>query len=314
LAFVWFGEWIGMKSTFVRADAISALVVALIVIYVSWQLGKRTVDALLDRAPQGLAEQIVAAVERVEHVQHVIRVRVRGSGNQVFVDLRIAVPRHLSFEESHAVTHQVQNAVHSIAADADIVITPVPIAENEGVLERIQAVAERGHFDIHNITTHLTKSGMWIDLDLEVPPAVSFENAHAMATDLENQLRAEFKSNPILMDEKTKDVSRIADINVHIEPLAEELVRGAELSPVEKAKYIERIDAIRTEISHARACQDIDVQRLNGNVYLAFHLVLDAQLSVADAHSIAEEMENRLRREFPQLGRVMIHAEPFVKK
>jgi divalent metal cation (Fe/Co/Zn/Cd) transporter len=40
-------------------------------------------------------------------------------------------------------------------------------------------------------------------------------------------------------------------------------------------------------------------------------LLIDADLSLADVHSIAEEMENRLRREFPKLGRVMIHAEPF---
>jgi divalent metal cation (Fe/Co/Zn/Cd) transporter len=49
-------------------------------------------------------------------------------------------------------------------------------------------------------------------------------------------------------------------------------------------------------------------------VYLAFHLLIDPQLSVADVHSVCEEMENRLRREFPQLGRVMIHAEPYINQ
>jgi divalent metal cation (Fe/Co/Zn/Cd) transporter len=38
---------------------------------------------------------------------------------------------------------------------------------------------------------------------------------------------------------------------------------------------------------------------------------LDAELSLADVHSVTEEMENRLRREFVELGRVVIHAEPF---
>ncbi|MBI5035108.1 MAG: cation-efflux pump [Chloroflexi bacterium] len=313
LALVWIGDAIGQKSILVRADAVAAFLVALIVTFVSYRLGRRTIDALLDRAPEGMAEQIASAVQQVEHVRGVLRARVRGSGNQIFVDLRIAVPRHLSFEESHAVTNQVQDAVRSIAPAADIVITPVPVAEDEGVLERIQAVAERGHFDVHNITTHLTKRGVWIDLDLEVPPAVSFEDAHAMATDLENRLRAEFKARPPKNDDQAKELTRVADINVHIEPVAEELVAGAELSSSEKAKFAERINVIRSEISHTRAIQDIDVQRLNGSVYLAFHLVIDAQLSIAQVHSIAEEMENRLRREFPQLGRVMIHAEPYKK-
>ncbi len=314
LALVRLGQVIGQKSILVRADALAALVVALIVIYVSVQLGRRTIDALLDRAPHGLAEQIVAAVERVDGVQRVLRRRVRGSGNQTFVDMSVAVPRHLSFEESHAVTHQVRDAVHSVAPSADVVIHTVPVAEDEGVLERIQAVAERGHFDVHNVATHLTKQGMWIDLDLEVPPHVSFERAHAMATDLESILHAEFaKAKFTPSDDDAENIHRIADINVHIEPRAEELVKGAELNPDERAKYVARIDAIRVSIEHARECREIDVQRLNGRVYLAFHLLIDSHLSVADVHSIAEEMENRLRREFPHLGRVVVHAEPYRK-
>jgi cation diffusion facilitator family transporter len=310
LALVWIGETIGMKSIFMRADAVAALAVALIVIRVSWQLGKRTIDVLLDRAPEGMAEEIIAAVQRVDHVRHVMSARVRGSGARIFVDLRVAVPRHLSFEESHAVTDQVQDAVHAVAPGADIVITPVPTSENEGVLERIQVVAERGHFDVHNITTHLTDSRMWIDLDLEVSPAMSFENAHALATDLEDRLQDEFKSHPIPAGDNSKDISRVADINVHIEPSAEELVTGTELLPSERAKYHESIYAILSQIPHTHACRDIDIQWLEGNLYLAFHLLLDAQLSVSEVHSVSEDMENRLRREFPQLGRVVIHAEP----
>ncbi len=306
LGFVWLGEQIGQKEMFVRADAIAAFIVALIVIWVSVQLGKRTIDALLDTAPHGLAEQITAAVSRVSDVQRVQRTRVRGSGSQVFVELRVAVPRHLSFEESHEITHQIRGAVHSVSPNADVVVTPVPIAENEGIFETIQSIAARGHFAIHNISTHLTKKGMWIDLDLEVDPSITFDKAHAIATDLETRLHAELGAS--------KDSQRIADINIHIEPRAEELIKGNELAPSEAAKYVGQIRAYCGEIPHVRACQDIDVQQLDGQVYLAFHMQMDTDLSIADVHSATEEMENRLRREFPRLGRVVIHAEPYAKR
>lgn len=302
LVFVKFGEATGQQSIFVRADAVAALVVALIVIYVSLQLGGRTVDALLDRAPRGLAGQISTAALRVAQVRSVMQTRVRGSGNQVFVDLRVAVPRHLSFEESHAVTHQVQDAVRAISPNADVVVHTVPAAENEGVLEKIQSVAASGHFAVHNVTTHLTQRGMWIDLDLEVDPKSTFERAHALATDLEAQLRAELAST-----------RQVADVNVHIEPREEGLTKGVELVPGHASAYIERMDAVRREIPHARECQDIALQELNGRVYLSLHLLIDPDRPIAEVHSIAEDMENRLRREFPQLGRVMIHAEPYRK-
>ena len=138
LGFVWFGEQIKQKDIFVRADAIAAFVVALIVIWVSVQLGRRTVDALLDSAPRGLAAQITAAVSRIGEVHRVMQTRVRGSGSQVFVDLRVAVPRHLSFEESHAVTHQIRDAVRSVSPNSDVVVTTVPVVTGIGSCHNVE--------------------------------------------------------------------------------------------------------------------------------------------------------------------------------
>lgn len=302
LSLVWLGGQIGQKEIFMRADAIAALIVALIVISISAQLGKRTVDALLDSAPRGLAENITDAVARVPHVQRVIRTRVRGSGNQVFAELHVAIPRHLSLEESHMVTQRIRATVRTLVPNADVVVTTTPSADNEGVVETIQAVAARNHLAVHNISTHQTPKGLLVDLDLEVAPSVSFGQAHQVATDLETYVRAELGAR--------QDALPIADVNVHIEPRAQELVRGHDLAPAEAARYIERLRAIAATLPHVRACREIDLQRANNRVYLACHLRLDAHLSVAEVHSLTEELENRLRREFPALGRVVIHAEP----
>jgi cation diffusion facilitator family transporter len=312
LALVALGGRLGHREMFMRADAVAAFLVAVIVIYVSVRLGKRTIDGLLDTAPQGLAARVTQAVGQILDVHHVLQVRARGAGAHLFVELRVAVPRHLSFEESHAVTHRIRNVVHALAPNADVTVMTVPIAADEGVLEVIEAVAARGKHAVHNITTHLSQRGLWIDLDLEVDPQLTFEAAHALASDLETQLRVELGQSPV-PGEREDGPARIADINVHIEPRAEALVQGLDLPPDEASTFIERIEAIHRMIPHARACQDIDVQQLAGRVYLAFHLLLDAELSIDEVHAAAEEMENRLRREFPQLGRVMIHTEPFVE-
>ena len=315
LGLVRLGAATGHKSVFMSADAVAALIVALFVIHVSVRLGRRTVDALLDRAPSGLAGQISAVVARVENVRGVKQIRVRDSGNQIFVDLRVAVPRYLSFEESHAVTHQIRDAVHTVAPNADVVAKAVPTADDEGILERIQAVAACGHFAVHNISTHLTKRGLWIDLDLEVAPDLSFEQAHALATQLETQLRVDLNRAQSSTRARSERAERLGvmDINVHIEPRAGSLVEGEELRRRDAAEYIARIEANRREIPRTHHCQDVQVQQVDGRIYLAFHLLVDADLPVAEVHGIAEEMENRLRREFPQLGRVVIHTEP-VKK
>ncbi len=300
LALVGLGELTRQQTLFVKADALAALIVALIVIGVSVRLGARAMDALLDRAPRGLAGEIGAAAAKVEGVRAVKSARVRGVGSQVFADLQIDVPRRLSFEESHAVESRVEEVVRQIAPEADVVVHANPVAENEGVLEKIHAVAVRGSFAVHNITTHWTRRGLWIDLDLEVDPSMSFERAHTLSHELEARFRAELAD------------ARVADVNIHIEPRDQEMLPAIEIKADAAARYAERINAIQREIPHSRECQDIVLQNLGDEMYLSFHLIIDANRSIAEVHTIAEEMERRLRREFAELGRVVIHTEPAV--
>ncbi len=302
LGLVRYGESTGSAAAFMRADAAAAVVVALIVVWVSLRLGKRTVDALLDHAPHGLVEQFYEALSGISGIRRVSRVRVRNVGSQVFVDLNVDVPRHLSFEESHAVTERARAAVCAVAKGADVVVHAHPVAENERVFDRVRSVAARTHASVHNITTHGTERGIWIDLDLEVDPKLSFENAHRLATELESELRAE-------LNEGSLD-SPIADVRVHIEPRSEDLESGSEIDTSEAARYRDRIAVICRELEHVRGCRDIELHRMKGRVYLSLQLLVDAGRSIAEVHGVAERLEGRLRLEFPQLGRVVIHTEP----
>ncbi|MBN1569085.1 MAG: cation-efflux pump [Acidobacteria bacterium] len=303
LALVRFGESRGGDaSLFARADAVAALIVAGIVIFVSLRLGKRTVDALLDRAPSGLAEQVARSVGKINGIQRVSQTRVRNAGNRMFVDLTVDVPRHLSFEESHRLAEQAQETVRSISPNADVVVHAEPVAETEGILETIQTVAAREHLSVHNITTHSTDRGMWIDLDLEVDPNLSFERAHEQATNLEISLRSEIMAS--------NTPTAIADINVHIEPRGEESAKGIPLSLPEADRYVQKIKAIGLELKGSGGAHQVELHEMGGRIYLSLHLLINAGIPIAEAHILAEEMENRLRHEFPELGRVVIHTEP----
>ena len=71
-----------------------------------------------------------------------------------------------------------------------------------------------------------------------------------------------------------------------------------------------RIQAICGGIAHTSGCQDVELHGIKGNLYLSLHLLIDRERPISEVHGIAEELESRLRIEFPQLGRIVIHAEP----
>jgi cation diffusion facilitator family transporter len=109
-----------------QADAVAALFVAAIVVVVSVQLGKRTVEALLDAVPEGMVQDIAHAVEALPGVVGCHQVRVRPSGPYLFVDIHVVMPGGQNLEEAHALTGAIEEAVRKVAPGADVVVHPEP--------------------------------------------------------------------------------------------------------------------------------------------------------------------------------------------
>lgn len=95
------------------ADSIAALIVAAIVIYVCYRLGKRAIDVLLDRAPEGLEDTVYATVAEIPEIASVENIRVRSSGADVFVDLSISVDPALSISEAHDIADRFESLLCS---------------------------------------------------------------------------------------------------------------------------------------------------------------------------------------------------------
>jgi len=111
-----------------KADAVAALVVAVIVIFVSGELGFRSIQALLDAAPKnGEREKIIETVTALKQVQDVHAVRIRPSGAGWFVDMHVTMKGNLSLAESHAVTEKIETIVAGILPKSDVTVHVEPI-------------------------------------------------------------------------------------------------------------------------------------------------------------------------------------------
>ncbi|MCL4529448.1 MAG: cation diffusion facilitator family transporter [Chloroflexi bacterium] len=110
-----------------EADAIAALVVALIVIYVSGELGWRTISALLDTAPDGMTEKIIAKVRRMKGVHDCHAVRIRPSGARWFVDLHVTMDGARTLNETHAITERIEKRVHELLPNSDVTVHVEPL-------------------------------------------------------------------------------------------------------------------------------------------------------------------------------------------
>jgi len=298
LVLVWLGHHVltGESGLLNKADAVAALGVAFIVLFISYRLGKRTIDVLLDSAPAGLKDQIVAAANEVEGVLHAGKVRLRRSGARIFVDMTIEVDRNLSFERTHAIADGVEARIQAIAPGSDVVIHTDPREiERENMARRIRAIAERNQIPVHNISIHEDHGEIHVDLHLEVDDHLLLHQAHDLASHVERDLRA--------------DIPSIARVNTHIESRGTSVASGRDVTAEEPA-LVARIKRIADGIVGRDCCHNILIRRQDGRFSVSLHCAFEPDLPVIEAHRLSSRIEEALRSELPGIEQVLVHTEP----
>jgi cation diffusion facilitator family transporter len=119
-------EWVPSLAFLRQADSVAAIMVGLIVVYVSIKLGVRTIQALLDVAPSGIEKRIISAVEVLPDVKGCHNVRVRYSGPQLFVDIHILVDGNQTLKEAHDLTEEIERVIQKLIPNADVTVHPEP--------------------------------------------------------------------------------------------------------------------------------------------------------------------------------------------
>src|SRR5579864_3243773 len=174
-------------------DAAAAVAVAIMIAMLGMRLARSTVETLTDRAPEGVAEQVTAAIRTVPGVVDVERLRLRMVGSTHFIDAIVQVPRTYPIDRVDDIKRKAQAAVSAAIEDADLTFTAVPVArDNESVRERIMVIARNSGLAVHHVTVHDLGDKLTVSIDLEVDGEMALMAAHDIAQGLERNIRDEF--------------------------------------------------------------------------------------------------------------------------
>lgn len=295
---VWAGEaW--HLPWLIYADALAGLTVAAFILWVGSQLGRRTLDALLDAAPKGLQSQITEAVSQMEGVLQVQRVRVRRAGNRHFVDATVSVARTSSLEQVHLLTDAIERRVGEIVPSDVIVHTEPRAPGNEHLFESIRAEAQRLGLAIHDLSATQLDGQLFVELHMEVDENLSLRDAHRLATELEEAIRG-------LRGAHT-------EINIHIEPLGKHIAtpetQAGEMRQLELdvEAFLNRLPSEYDELIN---CHDVRVRQVEHHILVSCHCAMRGEYSITRIHDVTAALEDRVKEKFPQVSRVTIHPEP----
>jgi cation diffusion facilitator family transporter len=282
---------------YIWVDAVAAILVALLVLFVSYRLGKRTIDALMDRVPEGLYEQVLDTLRHVEGVEEVRSIRVRPSGAKVFVDTTIAVQRTTAFQEAHAIMDGIEQAIHARHKEIDIVVHAEPAESNdESIADKVRLIVGRnGNRPPHNLEVHYVNGQYHVAFDVEYEEGISFVAAHELTDQIEREIRSE--------------IPAIEHLTIHMEQ--DEPDPKTVTGHSEEDEHLQRsIKKLIDAADHVVTCTNVRLLRIGDRFNLAVDCTIERDRTLEEVHRIVSRLETTLYDNFPQLRRVVIHAEP----
>ncbi len=285
--------WLG----FGFADALAALVVAVFVAHAAWDLGKQTLNNLLDAAPAGTTAEITASVEQVNGVLGIRQLRVRPAGPTLFVDLTVDVPRTLAVSRLDAMRSDIAQKISAQFdnADCSIQLNPV-VLDTETAFDKVALIAEKHDLKTHHLAVQNLGGRLAVSFDVEMDASTPLLLAHDKATALETEIR----------DGLGTDV----EVESHIEPLEPRLLEGAAPTP----KIVKSIETTLAKLAkREKQLSDLHNIRIRTNasgLYVHYHCRFEPALTIADVHAVTDRIEVAIMAENSSIKRVVAHAEP----
>jgi cation diffusion facilitator family transporter len=280
------------------ADPIAAILVAGIILYITWHLARRTIDALTDATPaeaRAQNPQLIRELASIDGVLSVDRVRTRRSGPSYFADVTLGMPRNLTFQRSEQITLAATDAIRRHLPGADVVVHSIPTASRaESIHDRIRAVAARSNLAIHDVSVQEYNHQLHVEQHLEVDETMSLAAAHALVTQLESEM--------------SREIPEIFSILTHIE---------SEPATIERPVSLERDRQLEVRLRRAAQAfpeildiHDVLVTRIQDRIQVNCHCTLPDDLPMSKVHEIITALENAFKLDCPEVSRLLIHPEP----
>jgi cation diffusion facilitator family transporter len=278
------------RNGYPSGDSIAALFVALLVLGAAARLIRANVDVLMDRAPAAADAAARAAVEGLRPAVQLRRLRIRQAGGRQFADVVIGVESIAAVGQGHAAADAVEEALERALPGCDVVVHVEPL-EGVGLHDRVHvaALAVPRVREIHNLVIVDVGGRTELSLHLKLPGKLSLEEAHAVAEEVEQAI--------------CLAVPEVDSVQTHLEPLNEPLAGS------EEALDSGTVERIVREVT-GTAPRKVRFLRTGEGLVALLTLGLDSRSSLVEAHARASEIEERIRREQPEIADVVVHTEP----
>ncbi|BEG98430.1 cation diffusion facilitator family transporter [Bacteroides sedimenti] len=111
---------------FYFADSVAALFVAILVVSVSLRLGKKSIDVLLDKAPEEKIRLVEEKLHSIAEVKSFHGLKVRSAGADTFIKVNVHFDSRLTLTEVHNICDKIEKEINMLINRSEVYIHAEP--------------------------------------------------------------------------------------------------------------------------------------------------------------------------------------------
>lgn len=178
-------------------------------------------------------------------------------------------------------------AAFGILRSSSEVLTDVAVADPDQLASIVRAVP--GVTAVAGVRSRGSAEATYVDLNIKVNPAMGTEQAHAVASEVERRIATAMPA--------------VIDTVVHIEPEWDGVDASGWEGLALQLRQIADGQGLGLHDLHAHVERD-------GGLAVEVHLEMASELSLGEAHVVADNFEQRSHAAMPQLRSLVTHLEP----
>jgi cation diffusion facilitator family transporter len=174
-------------------------------------------------------------------------------------------------------------AARLMRTNVDVLMDRVPVEAEAAARAAIAGI--RPGVDLKRLRMREAGGRQFADVVIGVPPGAAVGQGHAAADSVEDAVQAALPRS---------------DVVVHVEP-------------DQAAGIRERAQAAALSVPRVREVHNVNVLVVEGRTEVSLHLKLPGDLSLEQAHDLAEQVERAIHAAVPEVEAVQTHLEPLAE-
>jgi len=295
-------------------DPYFSITLSILIIISSINLSKGGIKDLLDVNPINslIIEEIKLSVFNLDHVNGVEDLKVRFSGNTLFLEIRLSIEDHISVVHANEITKSIRSLSKKFfpSYNVETLIEMNPLSGESSLGEKIINLlyTMKSEFkeisDFKDLNVFRIENQYFLSLSIVVDDSSSLEEAHELSNLFERQLQ--------------EQVSFISRIITHIESqtmLRNSLTDHLVCTPIEPEKKKEiqaSLDSLLKSIPDVKGYHGLEFWAALDFCVLELHVFFNGALNITRVHTLITKIEQKIKNtlQIENLTEVILHSEP----